>query len=364
MPSRAAPASAAAAAVHRAEPGSSGADSMIKVGIVGAGIRGRLFARALEGHAEVVGLSDSSASARESASRTGLPIYAEQLELMEKGRPDALIVATPDFAHAEPAITAATAGLHLLVEKPLATSLGEAYAIHDAVTTSGVRLMVGFENRWNPHFRSVRQAIDDGSLGRLVWQSANLSNSYHVPTTMLSWAADSSPVWFLMPHTADLVCWLSGATPVSVFARGTRGLLAARGIDTWDVVHASIALDDGSVASLTSAWVLPDSAPGIVDFTYQVVGAGGMVKADLGSQGLAIASDSYRSIWPLGGDIDGDPVGPAVWMARRFVRALSLDEIPGPGVDQGVLITEVLCAIDESLATGRSVDLVDLRARR
>src|ERR1035437_4621888 len=333
---------------------------MIRVGIVGAGIRGHLFAGAISGYADVVGIADTSASARSSAESLGVEVYDNFNTLLDDARPDAIIVATPDFAHREVAVAAAERGVHLLIEKPLATSLADAYAIEDAVRKHGVSCVVGFENRWNPHFLAVRQGVEDGSLGQIVHQAAVLSNSYYVPTTMLSWAANSSPVWFLMPHTLDLACWLSGSRPVSVFARGTRGLLAQKGIDTWDVVHASFAFEDGSLVDLTSAWVLPEASSGIVDFRYDAIAEGGAVHANLGDQGLTVVSDALRSIWPLGAPVDGRPVGPPVWMAQKFVQDLEMGTVPTPGLDAGLIVTEALCAVEESLRTGQVIRLADI----
>jgi predicted dehydrogenase len=178
---------------------------------------------------------------------------------------------------------------------------------------------------------------------------------------MLSWAAKSSPAWFLMPHTLDLVLWLNGRTPVSVSAVGSRGVLAKRGIDTWDVVHALVTFDDGSTATFSSAWTLPDAGDGIVDFRFQVIGTEGSVTADLSHQGLTIVSDKTRSPWPLSGRAGRAMVGAPVWMVQDFAAGLVDGSDLGPGVDHGVLITEVICAIEESIATGQTVDLATFR---
>ena len=333
---------------------------MIRVGIVGAGIRGHLFATALAECADVVGIADTSARARASAQSLGVELYENFGALLTDACPEAIIVATPDFAHREVAVAAAERGVHLLIEKPLATSLADAYAIEDAVRKHRVSCAVGFENRWNPHFLAIRHAVEDGSLGQIVHQAAVLSNTYYVPTTMLNWAAKSSPVWFLMPHTLDLSLWLSGSRPVSVFARGTRGLLAQKGIDTWDVVHASFMLEDGSLVQLTSAWVLPRASSGIVEFRYEAIAEGGAVHANLGEQGLTVVSDALRSIWPLGAPVDGHPVGPAVWMAQKFVEDLEGGADPKSGLAAGLIVTEALCAVDESLRSGQVIRLSDI----
>ncbi|WP_406047299.1 Gfo/Idh/MocA family protein [Kribbella sp. NBC_00889] len=331
---------------------------MVTIGIIGAGLRGRLFAEALQAQPDVtvVGLAEPSAKVAEDArDTTGLPVTASHSELLEKFDPDAVIVATPDFAHRQIAVDVADAGKHLLIEKPVATTSDDAHAIAAAVHRAGVRCLVGFENRWNPHVVQAKAAM--ASVGEPITASATLSNSFFVPTTMLSWAAQSSPAWFLMPHTVDLVLWLTGRKPVSVSAVGSRGVLAKRGIDTWDVVHALLTFDDGSTATLSSAWTLPDAGDGIVDFRFQVIGTEGSVTADLSHQGLTVVSDKYRSAWPVSGRIGRSQVGPAVWMVQDFAAGLVDGGDLGPGIDHGVLVTEIICAIEQSITTGQSVNL-------
>ena len=333
---------------------------MVTIGIVGAGLRGRLFAEALQTQPDVtvVGLAESSARvAEEARGATGLPVTTSHAELLEAFDPDAVIVATPDFAHRQIAVDVADAGKHLLIEKPVATTLDDAHAIAAAVHRAGVRCLVGFENRWNPHVVQAKAAMASGSLGEPITASATLSNSFFVPTTMLSWAAQSSPAWFLMPHTLDLVLWLTARLPVSVSAVGSRGVLAKRGIDTWDVVHALLTLDDGSTATLSSAWTLPDAGDGIVDFRFQVIGSEGSVTADLSHQGLTVVSDKYRSAWPVSGRIGRSQLGPAVWMVQDFAAGLVDGAELGPGIDHGVLVTQIICAIEDSINTGRNVTL-------
>lgn len=328
---------------------------MVRVGIVGAGLRGRLFARALAGRAQVVGFAEPSKAAAEDAREAGFATYSDHRELLSEQRPDAVVIATPDFAHRQAALDAAHAGAHLLVEKPLATSVADAEAIAQAVRQAGVQCMVGFENRWSPHFVALAGAMADGRVGRPISQSITLSNTLHVPTQMLSWSASSSPIWFLQPHATDLAYWLSGAGPVSVFARGHRGVLAERGIDTWDVVHVSIGLDDGGLVDITSAWILPESAPSVADFSYQLISDKGSATVNLGDQGLSIAHRTYESVWPLDGAINGEPIGIAAWMVQRFVRDLEAGVDVSPGLDEGLRVTATLDAVEQSLQRGGEV---------
>jgi predicted dehydrogenase len=334
---------------------------MLKLGIVGAGLRGRMFAEALHDRpdVDVVGFAEPSeraaATARDS---TGLPVVPSHRDLMADFSPDAVVIATPDFAHREAAVELAAHGTHLLVEKPLATTLPDAAAIAAAVHEGGGRCLVGFENRWNPHVIRAKEELD--GLGTAITASATLSNSYYVPTEMLSWAAASSPIWFLMPHTADLLIWLTGRAPKVVYAAGSRGVLRDRGIDTWDVVHATVTFDDGSVGTLGSAWILPDAGEGIVDFRFQVIATDGSVTADLGHQGLSVVSDRTRSAWPLGQRVGRSVAGPAAWMVNDFVTGLLDGDDLGPGLQDGLLVTAVLAAVERSLATAAPVPVATM----
>lgn len=326
----------------------------LKLGVVGAGLRGRLYAEALRDRVdvEVVGFAEPSAPAAEAAREaTGLPVVPTHTDLMTELSPDAVVIATPDFAHREAAVDLAQRGIHLLVEKPLATSVPDAGAIAAAVERGGGRCLVGFENRWNPHVLAAKEAL--AGLGPVITSSATLSNSYYVPTGMLSWAAASSPIWFLMPHTVDLLLWLTDRSPTLVYAAGSRGVLRSRGVDTWDVVHATLTFDDGTVGTLSSAWVLPDAGEGIVDFHFQVVATEGSVTADLGHQGLSVVSDRTRSAWPLGNRVGRSVTGPPGWMVNDFVTGLLDGSHLGPGVEDGLLVTAVLAAVERSLETAR-----------
>jgi predicted dehydrogenase len=262
---------------------------------------------------------------------------------------DAVIIATPDFAHREPAVDAARAGIHLMIEKPLATSVEDARAIHGAIIEAGVTCLVAFENRWNPHFLRLRELISEGALGDIVSVSGILSNTYAVPEGMLSWAGSSSPGWFLMPHTLDLAAWLSDSLPSSVVGRGQRGVLASRGIDTWDQIHALVEMDNGAIASLRSAWILPESGPAMVDFRVEVLGTKGSATVDLTNQGLTTATETYATRWALPAVIDGHEQSMAAWMVRSWARNLIAGTPVGPDSAHGLLITETLDELHRSI---------------
>lgn len=334
---------------------------MKRIGIVGAGIRGQLFAEAIGGSAEAVvaGVADPYAQP-DWLGET--PWYADHGDLIERGDLDAVVVATPDDAHRGPVVAAARAGLPMLVEKPFATTMDDCLAMAEAVKQHKAPVVVGFENRWNPHLVRIREALDAGELGRPVWQHAELSNTQFVPLEMLTWASRSSPVWFLMPHTVDVVTWLAGSPVTSVRAVGTRGILRDQGVDTWDAVQALLTFANGGSATLTSSWVLPDSTPSIVEFTYALNGSEGAVRANVIDQGLSVFGRTARRQAPLAGPVGGQQVGAPVWMMREFIASVVSGTFTGPDLATGVAVSAVLLAIEESLRTGETVTPASLPA--
>jgi predicted dehydrogenase len=324
---------------------------MFDIGVVGAGLRGRLFATALGSvpGVRVVGFADPSPAVAEVAASFGAASYARHEDLLDAHSLAGLVVATPDFAHRQAAVDGAAAGVHLLVEKPLATSVEDALAIRSAVAAGGVRAMVAFENRWNPRFVLAREQVTSGAVGAVLFQTAQLNDTRFVPTRMLSWAARSTPGWFLMPHTVDLALWLSGRRPRSVYATGLRRELVRAGVDTYDGIHALLTLDDGTTVALQSHWVLPESHPSVFDFRYELVGSKGALRLDIADQGIRLAGDQWR--WLQFGN-----TAPAI--ARDFATLLAGNPVDIPSVDHGLLVTQVVEAIHTSVESGAPVELV------
>src|SRR5262245_23038082 len=118
----------------------------VRVAVVGAGYMGERHARIYAGlpDAELVAVCDVRESvARELAARTGAAVYADYRALLRRDDLDAVSVCTPDGLHREPCELAARAGRHVLVEKPVATTLVDAEAIVEAAERAGTVLLVG-----------------------------------------------------------------------------------------------------------------------------------------------------------------------------------------------------------------------------
>jgi predicted dehydrogenase len=127
---------------------------------------------------------------------------------------DAVILASPNAAHAEQAIAAAQAGKHIFLEKPMAITLEDCRRIVTAVQKAGVKLDMGYHRRLNPIARFARQLIAEGKLGELVFAQSDYF--HHVPGDWDIWAwagkkdVAGSPIHGGTGHNIDLLRYFCG----------------------------------------------------------------------------------------------------------------------------------------------------------
>ena len=142
--------------------------SRSRIGIVGMGAAGLAFVPALQRHPgfEWVALAEPNADLRQRCARDNDVVGYDSLrELLAHPGLDAVYIATPTELHTEQVIEAATAGKHVLVEKPMATSLEAARSMVDAAESAGVVLVVGHSHSHDLPIRTMRELIGSGELG-------------------------------------------------------------------------------------------------------------------------------------------------------------------------------------------------------
>ena len=134
------------------------AERTIKIGIVGAGIWGRNHALALATHprANLIIICDRDEGRARALADTNGCAWTTSLDELAASDVAAVTIATPDHLHREPALVMLRAGKHVLVEKPLATSVADAFAMVEAAEQAGVTFMVDFHARWHPLFMGAK----------------------------------------------------------------------------------------------------------------------------------------------------------------------------------------------------------------
>lgn len=333
---------------------------MLQFGIIGMGIRGKMFAETIgeSPYAQVRAVCDvRPETARAAAEAFKCTEYTDFRRMMDEEKLDAVIVATPDFAHREPVLYAAEKGLDMLVEKPFATSEEDAEAMAAAIEKAGVRCMVAFENRWNLPIVAAKEQIATGALGDILNVNARLSNTLEVPTNMLGWSRDSSVGWFLFPHLLDMILWFNGGKQIKkVYAVGTKKKLLSLGYDVYDTLQATVSFSDGTNATMASTWVLPRSLPLVYDLKMEIIGEENALYIDTQDQCVRYAGPAkVENIHSLSQPIDGFLTGCSSYMLRHFIDCLRRDEKPLVDERLGVYNTKVICAIHESARRGGEI---------
>lgn len=201
--------------------------------------------------AVLAGIVDTDAGrAAAAARRSGAVRYGTDLgEALAWPGVDACIVCTPNGTHHAIALAVARAGKHLLMEKPLAITVGQAREIEAAFASAGTVLMAAHTHRFYDYGRAVKAAIDGGRVGRPRLVRLAILGSWIWP----DWRA-----WVLDPamsgghalhngvHLLDLATWWLGTGPESVYARGRRQTAAELAI--YDYLEMVVRCRDGSVA--------------------------------------------------------------------------------------------------------------------
>src|SRR5579884_1312206 len=218
----------------------------VRTALVGCGKIGRVHALALAGLPEstFVAACDSSAErAADFAASFGVRPFTDVAAMLREAAPEALVVCTPHPLHAEPTIRAAEAGVHVLVEKPLAATLADCDAMLDAARRGGVTLGVVSQRRLLEPVQRVKAAIDAGKIGRpalgvFTMYSWREPAYYQSDPWRGKWDTEGGGVLVNQsPHQLDLLRWFMG--PIAEVS----GYWA-------NVNHPAVEVDDTAVAVL------------------------------------------------------------------------------------------------------------------
>jgi predicted dehydrogenase len=223
---------------------------MVRIGLVGLGYWGPNYARVVTElpHGQLVAACDTFADALAflEARYASVRTTSRFSDLVGAADVDAIIVATPPSTHFALTRAALEAGKHVLCEKPLSMSAGECDELIGLALQKDRVLFVGHTFVYNPAVRQMRELIEAGEVGRLLYCHA-------ARTGLGPIREDVNALWDLAPHDLSILFHLVAREPVSVAAHG-QGFL--RG-DWEDVVFLHLRFDDGAIASAHVSWLDP-----------------------------------------------------------------------------------------------------------
>jgi predicted dehydrogenase len=347
----------------------------MRIGIVGAGAiarRGHLPIYGTIPEVEVVGIADIDQSLAASvAQEFNIPRYSSTCEeLLQDTSIQLVDICTPPHTHLKVVKTAAEAGKHVLVEKPLTTSLKDALGIQRLVNDSGIKLCVVQNYRFFPAAIAARKRISQGYLGEIVTIHGVGLVPFPTHWTLGTWPYQhGGALYDFGPHLLDMVLWMKDFSPIRrIYASG--GDFTQGNMDFVNYSVINIEFENGSIATANISWVTGT----MMKFALDVYGTGGNLFLDVRNDvlsethGFATPLDDARLFikksWGIG---KGVLTGKYFQGANRFYRPLIHNYIqaiehgrpvPVP-VDEAVICIAILEAAQESIRQATAISFRD-----
>ena len=357
------------------------------VGVIGLGF-GRAHIPAFQANGcDVVAVCQrDEAAARKIADAHGVKgVFTRWEELLERARPEVVVIATPPHNHLAIAEAAFARGAHVLCEKPIALTAEEGMRMLAAAKRSGRVAMTGFNWRFPAAMQTLHALVAEGAIGR----------PFHINVRWLGsrWAAEKAAATWRMDraqaghgvlgdngvHVVDLVRWSFGefkrvtaTMGIPYPQRAAPGVQRPPDAEDWCLVLGE--LTNGAQVSFTSS----RAAHGVNEQTLEAYGSAGAVQYRLGREAPAWWAGELRL--SRGGDFE--PVAPRVPvpvvesreafeqigrgmiapLVARFLDAIRTGATPSPSLAEGLRAQVVLDAVAAAAARGAWVDIPQLTA--
>ena len=229
----------------------------VRVALMGAGLIGREHAALVHSHGDTVlsGIADPTPEAEALAGRLGVPWFEGYERMLDEVAPHCAIVALPNTLHVEAGLACVERRLPVLVEKPIADTVGTAMRLVEVAERAGVPILVGHHRRHGTDIREARRAIRDGVLGRVVAINGIAAVAKHDTYFDVEWrrSPGGGPLLINAIHDIDCFRYLCGEIE-SVQAIGGN---AVRGYEVEDTVAVSMRFVSGALGS----YLLTDASP-------------------------------------------------------------------------------------------------------
>lgn len=270
----------------------------IGIGIVGTGMISNFHAKAIADAkgCHLAGCADRRAEAATNfASKYGCTGYGSVDEMFADPKIEAVSICTPSGAHMEPAVAAANAGKHVIVEKPLEITTERCDQIIGACQAAGKKLLVTFQSRFHRSSQLMKEAVDQGRFGKITMGDAYVkwyrSQEYYDSGAWRgTWALDGGGALMNQAiHSVDLLVWLMGdVEEISAM--------------TSTMTHERIEVEDVAIANLK----FKSGALGVIEATTTAY-PGALKRIEIcGDKGSAVLEEEDLIQWDFAEETDQD----------------------------------------------------------
>jgi predicted dehydrogenase len=334
----------------------------LAIAIVGAGAIGQYDAReaAQSGAAKIAGVFDvNHHAARELARSLSTRFFSSYEELLDSEGTEAVLLAVPHHLHKSMAVQAASRGKHVMVEKPMATTIEDANAMIASCRRNHVALTVNFSLRYLPRNQKAQELISQGALGEITG-SQIIAHAFRERGYWIGGRSHSPDDWrasreksgagvlFMnVCHVLDYVYGLTGLKATRVY--GEYATLASP-VEVEDIVSATCRFNNNSIGTVAASTIMR--------------GAEQIEERIWGTQGTLVLSPeglSFYSTRPVGGKRPGklytiskfNELNPTAEWVRRFALAVRQGREPEISAREGWENLALIATIGASLEKGR-----------
>jgi predicted dehydrogenase len=283
--------------------------------------------------------------------------YDEYDALLRSGEIDAVYIATPNFLHTPYAVRALEAGIHVLLEKPMAASVAEAEQILAAQQKSGAKLMIAYRLHHEPGTVEMVTRARNGDFGDLRAFVSTFTQNVAEANSRGHNGYWGGPVPDMGTYPLNAVRNLFGAEPVAVHAVGTKS--PGRGFNFHDTVAVTLRFPEDRVAQFTVSYATESAE------SFTLIGTEATVHASPCFMFGPKVGISYTVTTAEGSKThDFDPVEQFGNETQYFSDCILNDRHPEADGEEGLLDMRVLAAVERSLETGETVVLEPMQRGR
>lgn len=303
---------------------------------------------------ELVGVSDDDPMRGQTLAAQNNARYFHTYEDLLEEKPDGVIICTENNRHRPIVEMAASRGIHILCEKPLATTIEDARAIVDACEKAGVLLMTAFPMRFSAPLLEIKARIDNGDFGDVY--CFNATNQGELPTKHRGWFVDpelagGGAIIDHTVHLVDIMRWFTGSEVQTVYAKSNR-IFHADDVQVETGALEMLTFDNKMFATIDASWSRPQYWPTWGGLTFEMITQRGAVLVDAFRQNLNVyRHDWQRSNWAYWGS-DANQA-----MIEEFAAAIRENRSPRVTGLDGLRAVQVTLAAYESDRSGRAVEV-------
>jgi predicted dehydrogenase len=341
----------------------------LNFGIIGVGGIGKIHVELLKNIpvANLVAIADTNVSLLdEVCKKYHVKGYNDYKQMLEQNKDiDAVYVATPPYTHLQIVKDIIEFRKPVLLEKPIAHNLKDAQKIVEEVKKSKLKMMIGFQKRFNIILREAKKMIEDGIVGEIKMLRISERVSLKTYNKTKGWWCNRSQGGGVIVessvHAWDLIRWLTGKEITEVFAKGHSYINKEQIYD--ESFCAILTVGEKITSMVDSTYALPTYSP--LDDRIEILGSDGMIYLNLFDQGVMVNSEKGVNI---GGAVVKGLTYPDVLQhslyngahkakLEYFIDCILNEKKPSPDEEDGLKALEVSFAIIDSMEKGQIIKL-------